>query len=64
MIPDIGLIIGFYVLTRMLSFLTRKGERAESIGVKIFAVITIIITLICLCDLWLGGTTSSQFLKY
>ena len=30
MIPDIGLMIGLYIITRMISFLTRKKERKEN----------------------------------
>ena len=43
MIPDIGLMIGAYIVVRMASFLTRKGERAESVVVKVLAWITIVI---------------------
>ena len=55
MIPDIGLMIGIYVITRMISFLTRKGDRAESIVVKVLAVITVLVTVICVADLLMHG---------
>ena len=55
MIPDIGLLIGAYVVTRMVSFLTRKGDREESIVVKVFAVITVLVTVTCVADLLLRG---------
>jgi hypothetical protein len=55
MIPDIGLMIGAYVVTRMISFLTRNGERAESMVVKVLAAITVLITLICVADLLMRG---------
>lgn len=55
MIPDIGLMMGVYIITRMISFLTRKGERSESVIVRIFAVITIFVTIICIFDLLLRG---------
>jgi hypothetical protein len=58
MIPDIGMMIGAYIFVRMISFLTRTGEQKESIVVKIFAVITILITIICTFDLLIHGTTS------
>lgn len=51
MIPDIGIMIGAYILTRMASFLSRKGAREESSCVKIFAAITIVIVLISVYDL-------------
>ncbi|MBA7573340.1 hypothetical protein ES708_15136 [subsurface metagenome] len=51
MIPTIGLMIGLYIITRMTSFLTRGGERSESIVVKVFAVITTLVTFLCILDL-------------
>lgn len=42
----IGFMIGAYIVTRMLSFMARRGERAESFLVQLFAVITILLTLI------------------
>lgn len=56
MIPTIGIIIGTYVFTRMVSFLTRNGDRKESILVKILAAITAIITFIGVMDLIATGT--------
>lgn len=55
MIPDIGLMIGVYIITRMVSFLTRREDRAESVIVKFLAVITILVTVICLADLLMRG---------
>ena len=57
MIPDIGLMIGVYIITRMISFLSRKGDRAESLLVKGLAIITILITSICIVDLLMKGAT-------
>jgi hypothetical protein len=59
-IPDIGLMIGFYIITRMISFLTRKEPMAENLVVKVFAVITLFVTMIALLDLLLRGTTSGM----
>jgi len=55
MVPDIGLMIGFYIITRMISFLTRKEQRAESIAVKVFAIITIAATVLLMLDLTMRG---------
>jgi hypothetical protein len=41
MIPTIGLMVGGYIVTRMLSLMTRKGERAESSVVRVFAALTL-----------------------
>jgi len=45
MIPTIGVMIGFYIITRMFSFLLRTGDRAEDKLTKIFAVITMLVTV-------------------
>ena len=55
MIPDIGLMIGAYILVRMASFLTRKGDRRECLAVKAMAVVCIIATVVCMADLLLQG---------
>jgi len=60
MLPDIGIMIGAYIFVRMISFLTRTGERKESVVVKVFAVIAIIITIFCTLDLLLHGTSGSS----
>ena len=46
MIPMIGIMMGFYVLTRSISFISRKGEREEHIVVKVFSIITGIVSII------------------
>lgn len=58
MIPNIGLIIGVYVITRMVSFLTRREARSESIVVKVLAVFAILVTLVCVIDLLMQGQTT------
>lgn len=59
MIPDIGVMIGVYIITRMLSFLTRREPRAESLLVKVFAAITILVTLLMILDLLIRGTAQT-----
>ena len=55
MIPEIGIMIGAYIITRMTSFLTRRGEGPADLIVKFFAGITILVTLIGVLDLWMQG---------
>jgi len=55
MIPIIGIMIGFYVITRMISLLTRKEQREESPIVKVFAVITLIVTVFSIFSLFTSG---------
>lgn len=51
MIPDIGLMVGFYIITRMLIFL--KGE--DSGLARFFGVVTIFVTVFCMLDLFRSG---------
>jgi len=56
-------MIGFYIITRMISLLMRKGERKENIVVYVFAVITILITIFVMYDLITGGVDASNILQ-
>ena len=58
MIVEIGIMMGAYIFTRMLSMIIGKKDGNESIGVKIFAVITILVTLFIVFDLFMRGTGS------
>jgi hypothetical protein len=58
MVPTIGIMIGFYIITRMASFLTRTGDRREQAIVQIFAVVTIIVTALAIVSLF-GGASSN-----
>ena len=55
MIPAIGLMIGAYIFTRMVSFLMRKGDRAEPTAVKVLAVITLLVTVFSVAGLLTSG---------
>ena len=63
MIPEIGLMVGFYIITRMVSLLMRKGERKESIAVYVFAVLTILTTIFVIYDLFTGSADASKILQ-
>lgn len=57
MIPEIGLMVGFYIIVRMVSFLTRRDARSESVLVKILAAIGALVALFVMMDLFLGGAS-------
>jgi hypothetical protein len=60
MLAEIGIMIGAYIITRMVSFITRKGERAETVTVKILAFITVVLTLVVIGALiWEGFIANS-----
>ena len=56
MIPEIGVMVGAYIFTRMLSFMMREDAHRESTAVKVFALLTMIVTVFVVLDLLLGGT--------
>ena len=60
MIAAIGIMIGIYIITRMISFLTRKEPQKESASVKVFAVITIVITIFCMFSLLASSLTPTK----
>ncbi len=60
MIPDLGLMIGAYVVTRMILLLSRKDEQAGGALVKVTAVGTILIVIVCLVDLLTAGAQTSR----
>lgn len=56
MIQAIGLMIGMYIIVRMLSFLTRKGEREESMLVQILAGVVAFLTFLIMAVMLIQGT--------
>jgi hypothetical protein len=62
MIPEIGLMIGFFIITIMLSYLLRSGEKKEHSVVVIFAAVTIFITIIIMIDLFVRGVEIDKIL--
>lgn len=57
MITEIGIMIGFYIVTRMLSMLTSRNE------IKIvnwLSLVTIIVTIIVIIDLCFRGFQSTS----
>jgi hypothetical protein len=59
MIPTIGIMVGVYIFTRMISFVTRSGDRREKTVVRIFAVFTMIVAALCTIDLLWSGFSAT-----
>ncbi len=57
MVPTIGIMIGWYIIARCLSLLTRVGERSENLLVKVFAGIAILVAMYSIFSLLLGSLT-------
>jgi hypothetical protein len=58
MIPNIGLIVGFYVLTRMIQLLS---SRSESKLARATAAVTILVTLFALMNLLFVGLETALY---
>jgi len=56
MIPTIGIMVGLYIITRMVALATRAGDRAETSLVKVLAVLTAVVTVFCTASLLLSGS--------
>lgn len=60
-IPAIGIMIGFYIFTRLLSVLTRSGERKEHVVVQVVAALALLVTAFVVCDLVIEGLPKTVF---
>jgi len=60
MIPTIGIMVGLYIITRMLSLLLKNKDGKESIVTGVFAGITILVTLYSIYSLYTSGIDLSQ----
>ncbi len=58
MIPAIGLMIGAYIVTRMFDLMA-KAETHKA--VKVFAVLTVLITLVSVVDILNAGSSVPRF---
>jgi cytochrome b561 len=54
MLPDIGLMIAAYIVTRMVALLGQPRPQANPVA-KVFAAITILVAVVCALDLVLRG---------
>lgn len=61
MIPAIGYMIGFYIITRMLVLLGRKEKRVESMISRVFAVVTMIVTVLMMYILFTAESSMPSF---
>lgn len=59
MIIVIGLMIGCYIITRMISFVTRSGNIEESTTAKVIFIINIVITVFLMLIL-IGGSFNNN----
>jgi len=55
MLPTIGIMIGFYIFTRMIELLAVKNQTA---AIRIFATLTMLVTFFSVMDLLFSGRTA------
>lgn len=63
MIPEIGVLIGTYILTRMIELVTRPSERRASTLAIVFAGITAIMATVIMFDLVMSGGNVARQLQ-
>ncbi len=56
MIPEIGIVVGLYVVTRMLEILVRTEPKASA-AVAIPAILTLVVAVLVIVDLAVRGAT-------
>jgi len=59
MIPQIGLMVGLYILTRMFQLLLPEGEKRQNVFVTVLAGITVVVTVFVIADLFIRGSSLS-----
>jgi len=57
MIPEIGVMVGLYIVTRMLQLVTDKAATGT---VKVFGAITALVAALVMADLLVRGATTAQ----
>lgn len=60
MIAEIGIIIGFYVITQMVDLVSRPKERASSVIAITAALFTILVTGLLTASLVIRGFSGLQ----
>jgi hypothetical protein len=57
MVQIVGLMVGCYIIVRMVSFITRKGEREETTTVKVLSILNVMLTVVLLMALLFSGAS-------
>ena len=57
MVQIIGFMIGSYIIVRMISFISRKGEHEETTTVKVLSMFNVVFTIILLGALLIAGAS-------
>lgn len=62
MIPPIGIMIAFYIITRMLNLIIEKRKETGFLTM-FFAILTILVAIYAIYALITGSTEASELLK-
>lgn len=55
MVATIGIMIGFYIFTRMIELLVIKNQKG---AIRIFAILTMLVTFFAVMDLLTSGRSA------
>jgi hypothetical protein len=55
MFPEIGLMIGLYIVTRMFQILLPQATQRQNMIVMVFAGITVVVTVFVIALLFIAG---------
>lgn len=62
MIPSIGVMIGTYIITRMVDMMFRPKHRSTGTAAIVFAAITILVSVVVIADVITASSDmASQF---
>lgn len=59
MLAEIGIMVGFYIMTKMLALEPKKDGRPSSLA-RVFAAVTFIVTVLVVIDLVFRGFSASS----
>jgi hypothetical protein len=60
MIPEIGFMVGCYIITKLAYI---SGRQEATTPVKIFSMITVVVTMLVCADLFIRGLSGANGLK-
>jgi hypothetical protein len=55
MLGELGVMFGIYIITRCFSFMSRTGDRAETMFVRVLSGVTAVVAALVMLDLVMRG---------
>ena len=64
MIPLLSLMVGAYIITKMIRIISGKNYKKESVVSNVFAVITIFVTFFCVLFIFIISNNATSALDF